>query len=47
MICPSGSKRIADDPAPVAASDSEFETSTQPPSFNAYVACPSGKMCHG
>ena len=32
-ILPFASKRIADDPAPLAAIDSEFETSTQPPSF--------------
>jgi hypothetical protein len=32
---PSASKRMADEPAPVAAIDSEFDTSTKPPSFRA------------
>jgi hypothetical protein len=43
---PSLRKRIALDPAPVVASDSELDTSTQPPSAVGNVAWPSGKMCH-
>jgi hypothetical protein len=46
-IEPSGRKRIADDPAPEAATDSEFETRIHPPSGVENVAWPSGKMCHG
>ena len=44
---PSGWKRIAEAPAPLAASDSEFETSAQPPPASGKVAPPSGKTCHG
>jgi hypothetical protein len=44
---PSGRKRIADEPAPVAASDSEFVTRIQPPSPLGKVACPSGNTGHG
>ena len=47
MIVPSGPKRIAEVPAPPAASDSEFEVSAQPPPGSGNVAPPSGKMCHG
>ena len=46
-ILPSGRNRTAEVPAPPAASDSEFEVSTQPPSGRPNVAPPSGKMCHG
>ena len=45
-IDPSRPKRMAEVPAPDAATDSELVTSTQPPSPVAYVAWPSGKTGH-
>ena len=43
---PDGEKRIAEEPAPVLAIDSELETRIQPPSGVANVDWPSQKMCH-
>jgi hypothetical protein len=46
-MAPSGRKRIADEPAPLTDSDSEFVTRIQPPSAVGKVAWPSGNTGHG